>query len=63
MYRNGDRNESRERKNAEKTAIPSKPSTGGSDCIDRLVQAGKAAYTKHRRGGGNVLEHKQVPDD
>ncbi len=30
--------------------IPSKSSTGGSDCTDRLEQAGRAAYTKHSQG-------------
>lgn len=39
------------------TSIPSAQSTGGSDCIDGLVQAGKAAYTKNTRGVGAIYQN------
>lgn len=52
-----------EKKKCRKDDYSIKASTGGSDCTDRPVQAGKAAYTKHLQGGGNISEHKPVPHD
>lgn len=40
-----------EKKKCRKDDYSIKASTGGSDCTDRPVQAGKAAYTKHLQGG------------